>query len=40
LARLLKPFGIKPALMRVNGVPCRAYSAAGFQDAFLRYLPA
>lgn len=38
LARLLKPFGIRPVLARVLGEPTRAYMVPGFRDAFARYL--
>jgi putative DNA primase/helicase len=40
LARMLKPFGIRPKLIRVDKVPSRAYAVASFRDAFTRYLVA
>ncbi len=40
LARLLKPYGIKPKLDRFkDSEPCRGYIKASFEDAWSRYLP-
>lgn len=41
LARLLKPFGVKPDSRRVNGHSgtVKGYRKSDFDDAFLRYLP-
>ena len=38
LARKLKPFGIKPRVVRVGDRTPRGYHLEDFQDAFLRYL--
>jgi len=39
LARLLRPYSIKPKLVRpAGGEPCRGYNVADFADAFERYL--
>jgi Protein of unknown function (DUF3631)/Toprim-like len=38
LARLLRPFGIAPQTIRVDGKTPRAYLTEQFQDAFGRYL--
>jgi hypothetical protein len=40
LARLLKPFGIRPRSMRDSGGNAKGYELAAFADAFGRYLPA
>jgi hypothetical protein len=41
LARLLKPFGIRPKQMRISGKdnPVRGYHLSDFEDAWRRYLP-
>lgn len=41
LARLLKPYGVRPKLLRIEGFtgPVRGYERAGFDDAWTRYLP-
>jgi len=39
LSKLLKPFCIKPKLIRVNYTTARGYSNDQFVDAFSRYLP-
>ncbi len=40
LARLLKPYGISPALMRLDDQPvARGYRRSDFEDAWRRYLP-
>jgi len=39
LARLLKPFGIRPKLLRIGAENGRGYELADFDDAFARYLP-
>jgi uncharacterized protein DUF3631 len=39
LARLLKPFDIKPKTIRTGGVTFKGYLLGSFQDAFARYLP-
>jgi putative DNA primase/helicase len=38
LARLLKPFGVRPRTVRTNGSTPRGYQLDDFQDAFARYL--
>jgi len=38
LAKYLKPFGIKPHLVRLDEVVARGYALSGFDDAFNRYL--
>lgn len=40
LAKLLKPFGIRPRSMRDGGGNAKGYELAAFADAFGRYLPA
>jgi putative DNA primase/helicase len=40
LARLLKPFGIAPSMMRQGDKPFRGYQVSQFDDAFGRYIPA
>jgi hypothetical protein len=40
IARLLAPFGIRPAPMRIADKIQRGYTAEDFEDAFSRYLPA
>ena len=39
LSKLLRPFGIKSELMRIDGTPGRGYEARQFEDAWKRYLP-
>ena len=39
LAELLKPFEIKPHVIRVDDKTPRGYTRAGFEDDFSRYLP-
>ena len=39
LARLLKPFEIKPRAMKDKGETVRGYFLESFEDAFVRYLP-
>ena len=39
LASLLKPFGIKPGQVKVDGVNRRRYRFKDFDDAFSRYIP-
>lgn len=39
IARLLKPFGIAPRLIRFDGIIKRGYVLDDFHDAFARYLP-
>ena len=39
LARLLKPFGVQPKVVRVGNATPRGYDAAQFVDAWQRYLP-
>lgn len=39
LARLLKPYGISPRVVRTGDGTPRGYRAEQFQDAFRRYLP-
>ncbi len=39
LAKLLRPFGIRPRVQRVRSETPRGYVAADFEDAFARYLP-
>jgi hypothetical protein len=38
LAGRLRPYGIRPAVRRVSGVPERTYARADFADAWSRYL--
>lgn len=40
LARLLKPYDIKPKVLNINGKSHRGYSKQDFHDAWKRYLPA
>jgi len=40
LARTLKPFGVKPKKVRINGETKQGYELADFAEAFARYLPA
>lgn len=39
LARKLRPFGVKPKVLRVGGATPRGYERAVFDDAFSRYVP-
>jgi hypothetical protein len=39
LARLLKPFGVRPRLFRTGPKVARGYEPESFADAFSRYLP-
>jgi hypothetical protein len=39
LAKLLKPYGIFPATIRIEGTTPKGYLKVDFQDAFERYLP-
>jgi hypothetical protein len=39
LARLLKPFGVRPRLFRTGPKVARGYLLESFSDAFSRYLP-
>jgi hypothetical protein len=39
LARLLKPYGIKPKSIRVGDGTPKGYTLEDLQDAFARYLP-
>ena len=39
LARLLKPFGIRPKVVRIGAGTPRGYTLQAFLDAFARYLP-
>jgi hypothetical protein len=39
LARTLKPFGVKPKKVRINGETKQGYELADFAEAFARYLP-
>jgi putative DNA primase/helicase len=39
LASLLKPFRVRPKVLRTNGGTFRGYELNDFQDAFARYLP-
>ncbi|MEM7481069.1 MAG: DUF3631 domain-containing protein [Acidobacteriota bacterium] len=39
LARLLKPFGVRPRKIRIGQETRQGYRAADFADAFARYLP-
>jgi putative DNA primase/helicase len=39
LAKMLKPFGVKPRQLRVDGGKVRGYESKWFHDAFARYLP-
>ena len=39
IARLLKPFAIRPTVRRIGGGVHRGYSLESFFDAFSRYLP-
>lgn len=39
LARLLKPFGIKPRTIRIGEVRAKGYYLDDFSDVFARYLP-
>ena len=39
LARLLKPYGIKPTKVRIDDKPFQGYYAADLHDAQVRYLP-
>jgi hypothetical protein len=39
LAKLLRPYGIKPDQIWVDGKKARGYALAWFADAFTRYLP-
>lgn len=38
LARRLKPYGIHPHPLRINGTPVKGYDRADFRNAFKRYL--
>lgn len=38
LANALKPIGVGPNLVRIDGTPCGGYDGAWFDDAFARYL--
>ena len=40
LSRLLRPFGVSPKTMRIDGKTPKGYDLEMFQDAFSRYLPA
>ena len=40
LARMLKPFGIKPEKLRMGEHTFRGYRRASFEDAWTRYTPA
>ena len=39
LARLLRPFGVRPNVQRDGAGTARGYAADDFEDAFARYLP-
>ncbi len=39
LARVLAPFGIKPATIRTSEGTPKGYQLGQFEDAFVRYLP-
>ena len=39
LARLLKPFGVRPRTIRYGAETVKGYTRADFEDAFARYLP-
>lgn len=39
VARLLKPFGVKPRQMKVGGDKVRGYKRDWFEDAWTRYVP-
>ena len=39
LARLLRPFGIKPHVMRLGDATVRGYDASSFEDVWNRYIP-
>jgi hypothetical protein len=39
LARMLKPYGIGPKQVRVDGEKTRGYERADFEDSWARYLP-
>lgn len=39
LARMLRPFDVRPRLVRVNETVLRGYLRADFADPFDRYLP-
>ena len=39
LARLLKPFGVRPKVVRLGDATPRGYDAADFADAWQRYIP-
>ncbi len=39
IARLLKPFGIKPRQIKITGENLRGYEHADFENAWARYLP-
>jgi Protein of unknown function (DUF3631) len=39
LARMLRPFEVKPRLVRVGEAVFRGYVKSDFEDAFDRYLP-
>lgn len=38
VSELLRPYGIGPRDLRINGPTCKGYERADFEDAFLRYL--
>jgi len=40
LARLLRPFGVQPVVIRVGTTTLRGYRREDFEDAWSRYLPA
>jgi putative DNA primase/helicase len=39
LARLLRPFGIRPKQVRIGETSMKGYERTAFEDAFARYLP-
>lgn len=39
LAKLLRPYGIKPKKIRIGDITAKGYQAEQFTDSFLRYLP-
>ena len=39
LARLLKPFGIRPNTIRTESISFKGYQLTSFKDSFNRYLP-
>jgi len=39
LAKMLKPFGIKPKVIRIGDATPRGFERAAFEDAWTRYLP-